>query len=261
MLQLRRDGSEDGALAARDSGVQLSVGEAVAGQRDDEVVVRVALEDLAGDDEGDDDGPDLGDVLEGDGVGDILGGDLDGGDGVAGLQRGAGAEGDEDAVAVDVRDRRVGGDGVHERAADQHEDAAAGVDGHVVADFREQGAREHVGADGDEDKGEQAHRGHEGGVVLDELEIDGDVVDGDEEARDGCGGAEVEEDLRAGAEQVVREHAVVGCGENVEILLESEGRQEDPKDDEEDDGAGIFPRPCAASKGQNHREGDPEARA
>lgn len=111
--------------------LQVLLREPLPGQDLPELVPRRALEGLAGDDEGDEGAADLRDVLEGDGVDDVVGAvllhALDGGDGVAGLDREAGADADEDAVAVDRAGFGVEGDGVHEGAADEHEDAGEGV--------------------------------------------------------------------------------------------------------------------------------------
>ena len=50
----------------------------------------------------------------------------------------------------------------------------------------EEGSRDEVHRDGDDDKGEQAHGCHKGWVIIDKLEIDGDVVDEDVKCRGAC---------------------------------------------------------------------------
>jgi hypothetical protein len=91
-----------------------------------------------------------------------------------GLAEDADADAEDDAEAVDLGGSGGGVDGVHEGGADDEEDAAAEVPGHVVPVFGEDGAVDDAPEDHEEDVGEDADAGLEGGIALRELEEEGD---------------------------------------------------------------------------------------
>lgn len=114
----------------------------------------------------------------------------------------ADADAKEDRKTVDLGGGGGGVNGVHEGRADDEEDAAAEVPGHVVPVFGEDGAVDDAPEDHEEDVGEDADAGLEGGVALGELEEEGDpgwgLVGVLGERGGGGGGLHVERDNDAG---------------------------------------------------------------
>ncbi|TFB01674.1 hypothetical protein CCMA1212_006370 [Trichoderma ghanense] len=260
--QVSRNLLKDATLRAGNGTLNVSGGKVGSSQGGSQVLRGLRLKDLAGDDEGDDGAANLGDVLQGEGVAHLRGGDLERGDGISDLKREAGADGSDDGEAVDVSRGRARVEVRGEQgAAEGDEEARDGEDGHVVAHAGEQVAGGEVEADGEDDKGEQADGGLDGGVAVDELEVDGDEVDDDEEGGDVGRGGDVEQELGAGAQQVDGERAVLGRREEAERLLEGEADGYHDEGDDGGDGAAVVPGPLAAGHGEGHAEGDPGADA
>jgi len=83
------------------------------------------------------------------------------------------AESQKDAVAVDGRCVGVNLDqGVLERGADDHQDAAAEGPRHELAVFAQHSAVQDAAENHKEDHGQEPNACVEGGVVLDELEVE-----------------------------------------------------------------------------------------
>ena len=87
-----------------------------------------------------------------------------------------GANGDQDAIAVDGRGACGRLDGIHQGAADDNEGARDSVPRHVVAEYGHEGPVEHDCENEDAYKGQEPNGGSNCRIGVDELEIQGDVL-------------------------------------------------------------------------------------
>lgn len=216
----------------------------------------IIQEHRIGDREGDGDACDLACGYEADDERDPLRVDFRLGDGEGSLHEGAAADADEDAEAVDGGGGGVLGDGVHEGGADDVEDAGDDVPGEVVARHAHDDAIGDAGDDQENDVGEEADAGFEGGVRVHELEEEWDEIDRDESggARGSGFGEEDEHDLSF--QELDREDASLGGGQEGQRLLEAEEDEENSRTDEEADNAAAVPRVDGAAKVDSHYAGN-----
>ena len=156
------------------------------GQNTLDAVAGLVEEDGVGDGQGDGRAEQLTQSDEADGFGNLGLPHLGLCDGEAGLDKGAAADAGEDGVAVDARCGRVLIHGIHERLADDGEDAAEEEPWGVPS------GSAHDGAVGDAEDDQHHHVWEEvdacrnGGGIAYELVQQGNEVDGDE---DGCAAA------------------------------------------------------------------------
>ncbi len=163
--------SEELAPHARNSGLYLRY-RCVGEETYDAICGRVQKHSV-GDGQHDSDARNLAEAHKGSGVGNAVGRELGLHDGDGPLREEACAESQKDAVTVDGRCVGVNLDqSVHERGADDHQDAAAEGPRHEVAVFAQHGAVQDAAEDHEEDHRQEPDACVEGGVVLDELEVE-----------------------------------------------------------------------------------------
>lgn len=227
-----RAGAGDGRADRLDRGVR---------QQLDNLLGRLVQKDAVGYGERDGRAANLSARDEADSQRDLFRLDLDLRDGEGGLGVGAGADADDDAVAVDGRRRGGAVDRVHERAADDGEDAADQVPGHIEAVLGHDDAVAQDREDHQADEREEPHAGVERAVALDELEEERDEVDGHEGDGDGRGRHGEEDDHGPALQEVDREDAARLRGEDGVRLLDANHDEEDARGDEQANDAARVP--------------------
>lgn len=168
------------------------------------------------------------------------------------MDESAGADGEEDAVAVDAGGAAVVVDGVHECGADEIQEGAGEVPGEVVARDTHYGAVGNTRDDEEDDEGEQADASFERRVVADELEKERDEVNGQESCCAGAGGFREKDEHDTAFEEFDREDAALnGCKEG-ESLLDGEQDEEDAGANEQADNTPTVPSVGRASEVDGH---------
>lgn len=151
-----------------------------------------------------------------------------------------GAEADEDAVAIHCSGGGFSANCVHERSADDDEDAAECVPGHVVSVCGEDSTVPDNSEDHKEDKWEETDSGIKRRVTTCVLEVDGHHVDGDEDCGSTCSSHGKQDEDCAGLEELDWEDAAGCVGKDRVDLLEAEEDEEDAGADKApDDGTAI----------------------
>lgn len=190
---------------------------------------------------------------------DVSGNDLHGGHGERELGGGAGAQAQQDLVAIDVGKIGELVDGVQARRARDAEDAGEDVPRHIVARPSSDQARDNADDGLEHDVGQHAHAGPDGRVGLDELEVEGQEVDRHEDVGCAAGHLEEEHDHGCRPEEVHGEHAAFRRGADGEVLLAEEGEEEDKGQREEGDNLTRVPGVQHTTEADSHNDGDDEA--
>ena len=224
-------------------------------QNGQEVFVRDVLKYHRRDGQSHEDASALGDVDELDGHRYFISGDLGGRHGVCGLVR-CHADAQEDCVAVDVCGGRACLHGVHQCAADRHEDTTQEKPGHIVAIPRHQDPVHKNAGYVKYDEWKETYGGLSAGIPMDELKVQRDVVYCDVQRGPQACRADKEQDQRPAAKKLSREEASLFRGEKREVLRHNESDQDQSEDHEEGNDPTVVPRPDGSTKGKDHHECD-----
>lgn len=147
-----------------------------------------------------------------------------------GLEGEAGADAEEDLVADPVGGAGADVYAVEEAGRDGDYGGAGDYEGDVVAQDADEAAGEDGEEGGAEDEGEDAQAGCRGGNAVNGLEVDGEVVEQDEERT-----REEEFEQAASGDAAVRED--FGGDQRMVFRVEFHGAEGGPEEDKADEGA------------------------